>query len=254
MRDRKMSKRKRSDSDNKQSKKGKSAKTTITKHEKELLNELSKREIKYTTYAATHTCAQVSIAGALATSALVFGSVPLNFVAVGDNNNQRTGKKISVNNVRLRIMLEWVPEINAGSFATPEPVRMILFIDKTPNGSAPFNGSPESLMLNSRGLISMTNTDTLGRFQILQDETVMPEFGQNYSSVTGSADYGGLFRCYKMSHKFKKGGLVTNFNANVSADVRQMVDNCIYLAVFTGDLNQVGVTINAQSRISFVDL
>lgn len=248
-----MSKRKRTDSDvgtSKHQKKGK----MVTSKQEVLLKQLAAREIKYTTFSQVpFAVVQLDVTNTPTFLAnFAWGtSGSLCVVAKGDQNTQRTGSKIAINSIRVKLQMEWIPETNAASFAVPEPVRIVLALDKLANGAIP-NANVDQYLYDNGGLTCFQSVDSFGKYKVLHDEVYQPG-GQNYSGGAGIADFGGNIQIIKISHRFKK-PLIVTYNNNASADIRQIVENNLFMMAWTNNLNQVGVTIAGRARIAFTDM
>lgn len=248
-----MSKRKQRDYEVKDKMSKKSRKDLVSTSNK-FYKQLATREIKYQNYVQNgFTVPQYGLSTDIAVGAVPLFGVggSISYTSIGDNNNNRTGKKIAVNSIRCKVYLEWVPETNAVSFAVPEPVRVVLAMDKLCNGTIA-NSTVDTRVFQPQGLIAAQNQDTFGKYRILKDKYIHP-CGQNYLGAAGAENFGGCFKMIKMNHVFKE-PLIIQYNGNAANDIRQIVDNNIFMMVYTGDQNQVGITFNCFARLAFTDL
>lgn len=248
------------------SNKSKKAKIGVTTKEKKLLKELAARELKYCEAirsGATPDVAQVSDTGTPTNTAVLTpsaGSVTqiiLNYVPIGDTNFQRTGKKILMKKILVKGYLNYIGEGNSVTFTRPNPIRLVLLMDKTANDF--FGTTDEERPFSEGGFMAMQNPNTFGKYKILKDMIVMPPVSEGaYESLGGTvATYQGGFVPFKMSVKWPSGIPVTynNFGAGGSpGDIRSLNDNAIYLIAWQRDTNEVECRVNYRSRVTFSDL
>lgn len=146
----------------------------------------------------------------------------LNGVSQGDGLSSREGRIIRNRSVQINIQ----HRANA-SASSNYPIRMILFIDLEPSGSAP---TASQLLRTSEGQNldeAFRNLDNRNRFIILKDKYVQ---GNNYDN-NGST----LLTHYHKWVKFKKLNLLTTFNANNGATIADIQKGALYLFMYQGE-------------------
>lgn len=219
-----------------------------------LIKQLATREIKYRdTYLANTSLAILSGTGTWSGSTILLGN--LSHVPVGDQINERTGRKIAINSVRFRISLSWSALTDSLNFVTPSPVRMILAQDKQCNGGYA-NQTQYEEILSRNGPLAMMNTQCFGRYKMLQDKyfDVQGPSG-NLVTTSGQNYFPGVHQFVKMKYNFNT-PLVVNFNSQSTGDVRDIVDNNLFLCGCTTTVTtgSVPVVTNILARIAYTDM
>lgn len=248
-----MSKRKNEYIEKKGSKKKK-----VTAHQEQLLKQLATREIKYAEQAfaeATIKSAVLTTTGLDDTYNLLPATNSLSYVAQGDDINQRTGRKIAINSIRIHAVIKWTQQNHAQVENYDPAVRLMLVLDKTPTGTIP-NSTVDTRVYTPNGFYSFVGTNGFGKYEILVDRTYKNINAMAFGGAGSFINSGGLHPI-TIKYKFKK-PLIVNFNANANADYRQIVDNSIFLMGVTSD-NSVTVSLNKTkltytSRIAFTDM
>lgn len=225
--------------------------TPITPRQRQLLSELSTREIKYRDTVVANTTLNIATSvSAWNGSYILMGN--LSHVPVGDEINTRTGRKIGIKSVRINLSVNWTAGSSGIDYVIPGPVRWMLIVDKQCNGNFA-NQTTQTQVYTANGVNAMMNTECFGRYKVLQDKIVNPpQVGGNLTTVGGSNYFAGCFNTYKIKHKFKK-PMIVNFNNLTNGDVRDIVDNNIFFQIGAGSL-QVPIVVNAYARISYSDL
>lgn len=219
-----------------------------------LIKQLATREIKYRdTYLTNTNLVVLSGTGTWGNSSILLGN--LAHVPLGDEISQRTGRKISINSVRLRISLVWTALTDSLSFVTPSPVRLILAQDKQCNGAFP-NQTQYEEILTRNGPLAVMNPQCFGRYKMLQDKYFeVPAPSGNLVTTSGQNYFPGVHQFVKMKYNFKN-PLIVNYNSQTTGDVRDIVDNNIFLCgcTSTSTTGVVPVTVNIMARISYTDM
>lgn len=245
-----MSKRKSNPSKSKE-RASKKAKGVTPKQEK-LLKQLATREIRYAQFALENA---IVVAAPTTTTAITnaYNLDPpvqsMSFVPLGDDINQRTGRKIAINNIRIHITLLWEQAVQLTLGLYNPSVRLILAIDQNCQGLVP-NTTPDTRLLTANGFWSFMSNNAFGKYRVLMDKT--------YNSDTGIAvgtpnlsTFGGV-KSFKMKHKFAT-PMIVNYNNNAAADVRQVIDNNLFImGMSERALNPVRISYVA--RIAYTDL
>lgn len=247
----KMSKRKRTSSDSKRP----SKKTKQAQHTAQLMKELAAREIHY-----HNTNVVFSLVGAPSGAVmdadynLLPPALSYSHVAQGDTISTRTGRKIAINAIRFQIRMLW-PGTNS-QISTPHhaPCKFWLAIDKQCNGQIP-NPNPQSQMLTNDGILSVLSTVSFGRYRLLKEKLVHPDVNETsiLESTPNTSYIGTAEKVFKIKHKFKK-PLIVNFNGQSFGDVRDLVDNNIFLMGCVVDTQTSVTSCQICSRLAFTDL
>lgn len=158
--------------------------------------------------------------------------VLLNGLQKGDDVNNRDGRSIRIKSLEHRLFLQH------NSSSTDSMVRVILFIDKQPNGAAPSSGS---VLISGNTITSPRNLEWRKRFVILSDKTyVLSTDGGKYY-VAPKAKYLDL-------------DMHTAYSTTDAGTVTDILSNALYMYVLgaTQDLTNYP-TISYYNRIRFVD-
>lgn len=219
-----------------------------------LIKQLATREIKYRDTYLSNTSLQIlSGTGTWSGSTILLGN--LAHIPIGDEINQRTGRKISINSVRLRISLSWTAVTDSLNFVTPSPVRLVLAEDQQCNG-AYANQTQYEEILTRNGPLAAMNPQCFGRYRMLQDRYFeVPGPSGNLVTTSGQNYFPGVHQFVKMKHVFKN-PLVVNFNSQTTGDVRDIVDNNIFLCgcTSTATTGSIPVVVNIFARVAYTDM
>lgn len=82
---------------------------------------------------------------------------------------QRIGRKVTIRNIYLRLIFEWINSATSNLLAGTlghETIRVLLFIDKQTNGSAVIGTD----LLEADNFLSFRNMANTGRFRVLHDK------------------------------------------------------------------------------------
>lgn len=168
-----------------------------------------------------------------AVSAAVTAGTPsvslLSGIAEGDDYNQRSGRKAKLLSVRVRGTL--LPAAATGS------VRIILVLDKSPNGSTP---AAADILRTGTNVADPINADNSDRFVILGDDLIS---SKNYNAAAAG------MREYDRYVSLK--GVLASFQ-NTGATASGPTSNALYLYI-NCDGTATTVTPNIQSDLKFIE-
>jgi len=167
---------------------------------------------------------------AIAASTSSFSTpVMLNPVGQGTGNNDRIGRKIAMTKLQLR----WERWQGTG---VPDPFRILVVYDRSPNGATPAITS----ILSGNGISTPVNLSNTDRFLILMD--IYPCAQQGMTE---------LYMCNKENRKFSP-ALEARWTGSTGG-VSDMTTGGIW--VFWCNTGQVGTsqTLQIYSRIRFAD-
>lgn len=155
--------------------------------------------------------------------------VMLNPVGQGSGNNDRIGRKIAMTKLQLR----WERWQGTG---VPDPFRILVVYDRSPNGSTPSISS----ILSGNGISTPVNLANTDRFMVLMD--IYP------CALQGMTE---LYMTNKENRKFSPALLATWTGS--TGGVTDMTTGGIW--VFWCNTGQVGTaqTLQIYSRIRFAD-
>ncbi len=195
-------------------------------------------EIKYfdSTKAAT---ALVAADDWLATE---FDPATLNclFVPVkGTGINQRIGRKVTVQKIKIRGMIISAAQANQTATDASSVIRMALVHDMQTNavqaqGEEVFAAPGTAASTNA--VVSFRSLATFGRFNILKERFFTFQ-NPNLSYDGTNMEQNGIVKTFKLNYTFKK-PLDVNFNAANGGTVADIVDNSFHLIV-----NASGITL-----------
>lgn len=97
----------------------------------------------------------------------------LNGLQTGDTSNDRDGDSVRYKSIQI------AGTLFADSVSKVGPVRIILFIDKSPNGTAPTVSNLLASSASVTNLYSPRNLDYKKRFVILSDQLLNPSYGND---------------------------------------------------------------------------
>lgn len=171
----------------------------------------------------------------------------LNKCAAGDTSSTRDGRKIVVKSVQLRGGLH-----PTDTSTLDHSVRIILFVDKQNNNNDPVGAAAAAttemglVLASNTETISMLNSTTAGRFQIIKDWTL---FIPGYAAGTGVSNP----KSWKDFKYFKKLELPTHYSGTTdSAGV--INDNALYIAMYSDAATGTGSRIDMEARVRFLDV
>lgn len=151
----------------------------------------------------------------------------LNGMATGSSGQTRLGRKILVKSVQPRISFQ------ADTAATYNHVRMIIFVDRQANGSAP----SVTDLLAAASPQAMLNLDNSRRFRVLMDRS-FPLIG---NSTTPSNSQEGV-----IVDEYRKVNVYTTYNSGSVGDITDIETGSLYClllgsqAAGTGDAGATG--------------
>lgn len=177
------------------------------------------------------------VVGEVGTSGLV---VPLTRIAPGDGQSERNGAFIQIRNIQMRINGE--TDIDLGPPVGPENFiafyRVILFLDRSPNGALPT--AAQLLDLNTISILrAPRNMDYKKRFKVFKDKVITT------TPLTNNNAW--YFKYYKKLNKVIKASYIPT-----TGDIyTTLATNHIYLLVATSAA--AGNRIFASTRVVFYD-
>lgn len=172
----------------------------------------------------------------LVLSSGVFGPGPLNGCIVGDLNVNRTGNRIRIKKVGLRLQM-------AGSAVTDDGdvVRIIMYLDHQPNGVIP----AVTDLLQTASVFAFRAAKTMKRFTILMDKFL--DWGPKTLDVAGS----GFATTRKAITFFKNVNIDVEYRLPSSTAIDAIGTNAIGMFAISGQADDTSLTYG--SRVSFVD-
>ena len=150
----------------------------------------------------------------------------LNGIARGDTVSEREGRMTRIKSVQLR----FTSSVNAS--ATASVLRLILFIDKGPEGSAPTATDVVS------GINGLRNLDERKNIVILKD--------WYYHLVPGQSNH------RKEIHYYKKLDMKTLFNGNNTGAVTDVEANSLYFYAQSSESTNTP-SISGHARVRYID-
>jgi len=171
-------------------------------------------------------------------------------IVLGDNINQRSGRKILVHAIRLRFRIRVEADSTLVSDVDNDnlqAIRFIALLDKRPNGTAPSLAAS----LEDYGFNTMLNKNQLTRYKILKDKIINP---MPLAMVLNGTDFDnqGADRLYKMNIKFP-GGLQVDYNQATNGDYRDVESNGVFFGACCTN-NEHTITYQATCRVAYTDL
>lgn len=175
----------------------------------------------------------------------------LHIPVLGTDYTARIGRKTLIKSVyiRGRVTHEATNAQQVVASVQPQHVRMILFVDKQPNGAAP----AVTDVLNTAEPASQLNLNNRDRFMILKDKNWwLGSYYLNNTNGTSAAmcDRGGYV--FKV---FKKCGIETIFNGTNGGTIADINSGALFMFWIGSTAAGANSDANAQlsTRVRFID-
>lgn len=153
-------------------------------------------------------------------------------ITEGPGDNERVGRKISLVSYRCKLHFQYA----TASIAYPPTVRVMLILDRSPNGA----GTPTAIqMLTSDNLNALMNLDNDSRFKNLYDQTMV----LTPVAEATAARFSGYLDMYVSLR-----GLVTKFMANTGA-ATDVAENNMAICV----ISDQAITYSGLQRVRYYD-
>lgn len=170
--------------------------------------------------------------------------------AVGNNFNQREGRKTYVKKIKMNCLIFIAGQTNQTATESAAIIRVILYMDKQTNAT---QSQGEDLMASGAAAdayLMFQNPANFGRFRVLKDKTITMQSPITSYDGTNMEQH-GLIHKFKMNVNFIK-PLVINFNNTNGATVADIVDHSFHMIAVT---NATGLapSISYQGRIVFCE-
>lgn len=171
--------------------------------------------------------------------------------SLGNDINNRIGRKIGVKKIKLRGDID-IPAVTTtgGDSSNAVTFRYILVVDTQTNGAQMSGATLMSGGANAGITInSFQNLIALGRFKVLKDKRISL-MDPNFQATNG--DTNGIHRLIKVNHTFKK-PLIINFNSTNGGTIADIVDNSLHFIVQADDITRAPL-LQYACRVSYMDL
>lgn len=167
----------------------------------------------------------------------------LNNVSSGTTNHGRVGEKIVVKSLNLKIKLEK----HDNDSRAETRLRLIVFIQKNPQGSGPNLGNilynPTTLDLN---IISPYNKDTISEYKILHDK--LYSLGRQDSTIMN-----GMLPKVRFIKIYKELNLLTDFNHTIPTVGEHYRRGTLGMYMISDSEDNYGPQLKIYSRITYTD-
>lgn len=155
------------------------------------------------------------------------------FPTVGNNYNNREGRKTYVKKIKLNGWLIVPAQANQSATDHGSTVRIIMYMDKQTNAS---QSQAEDLMASGSSTlpsVMFQNPANFGRFRVLKDKTIT--FANPTIAYDGTnLEQSSLIRHFRMNVKFRK-PICVNYNNTNGGTIADIVDNSFHLiGIVTG--------------------
>lgn len=253
-----MSKRKHGDISGKAKAQGraKSKKTGHASLKTQIVKELRAREIHYKNFQIN----QYDILSAdVVTQAMsqVFNLVPVegtfSFVAIGDDINQRTSRKIAINSFKFKYSI-FYPQVQGSSstdMLQPD-IRMILAVDENCNGTVA-NQNADQRLLSDNGFWSYVSPNAFGKYKVLKDFIIRAPMTRITEPSSSTFNLSPAVKSGKINYKFSK-PLIVQYNTNAAQDIREIQTNNLFMMVFDNSAaTATAPVLDGVARIAFTD-
>lgn len=172
----------------------------------------------------------------------------------GSGINNRVGRKVEVQKVKLRGNIVVQPQANQTATDAAALIRIIMFMDKQTNGtqaqgeelmSTPANASPYTTICQFQNLAN------LGRFQVMKD-IIVPLQNPTIAYDGTNMEQSGFTVPFSMFHKFKK-PVTVHFNSTDGGTVADIVDNSFHVIAMCTSTN-LSPLVFYKARTSYKDI
>lgn len=169
--------------------------------------------------------------------------------------NNRVGRKVAVQKIKIRGILNVPAQADQTGLDSSAVVRLVLVQDKQSNGG---QMQGEELMqapatatarLANQSFQSLAN---FGRFRVLKDMSIKLEQPQAVSDAANNYDSGGYTKPFKISINFRK-PVIVHFNATDGGTFADIVDNSFHLIAQASTIS-TAPTISYNCRTVFTDI
>lgn len=172
----------------------------------------------------------------------------------GSGINNRVGRKVALQKLKIKGLLTFVKESGQTSVSTPPTVRLVLYQDKQTNGAQ----AQGEEVLQSAGtgavanqLMTFQNLANFGRFRVLKDKVYTFKFPVSANDAAATTISNVMSEIpFKYTIRFRKPVLV-HFNAVDGGSISDVVDNSFHLIGMSTD---TGTNITYESRCVFTDI
>lgn len=169
----------------------------------------------------------------------------------GTDFTNRVGRKVELKSVYIRgfVFPEAAASQGVAIDTIMEQARLIVFVDKQPNGAVPVVAD----LLNTASTASMLNLNNRDRFRIIHDETF--EFDPYYFSNTATQSYVSATNQIKPVKYFKKLNIRTIFNAGTAGTIADINSEALYMFWIGNAAAGTNTDVNAtvSTRVRFTD-
>lgn len=179
---------------------------------------------------------QYSALGTQLTPTTTPGYLLLNGMAVGDNDNQRQGQKITIWSISVRYYVQ-ANGSTAGTNSN-DNVRCWIVLDKQANAAVvnsdqQFNSTAGSVPY----YLASKNFEFRQRYKFLMDRNHSTALSANTRAAVGATTWDGSFRVYKFTKRWPK-GLIIYYNTGTAGTIADIVKNSIYFGAASSNAAQ----------------
>ena len=171
--------------------------------------------------------------------------------SLGDDFNNRTGRKCQVLSIRIRGSIGIPQQANQTAGDPATRIRLVLVQDKQTNG-AQLNAEDvinSGAASNARDMFQ--NPAFFGRFRILKDKNIVLQ-NPNFSYDGTNIEQAGLAKDFKISMNFKK-PIDVHFNTTNGGTVADIVDNSFHVIAACDDVT-LAPAILYKCRVTYMDV
>ena len=169
------------------------------------------------------------------------GVVLLNGCARGDDIGERDGRQITMRSVDIRMEIQPV-----GTATSAHSLRVIIFVDKQANGTAPTPANVLAVTGSAEATVSAHNLEYRNRFWILSDKVY--GFGCDY----GGAGVG--VQRLVATRFWRSFAVKTTFNSGTAGTVADIATNSLYLLAISDTATAAQQPyLQFYSRVRFTD-
>ncbi len=171
----------------------------------------------------------------------------------GTGINQRIGREIRLHKFKLRGQIRVIVQANQTATDGACQVRMLLVLDTQTNATqiagenvmeAPGTASA------ANNCMTFMNLDSLGRYRILKDKTMVLT-NPNLAWDGTNMEQQGLVKPFKINHTFKN-PVAVHFNAANGGTIADIVDNSLHLLIAATNID-LAPTVLYEARVSYKD-
>lgn len=164
--------------------------------------------------------------------------------------NQRVGRKVQVQKIKIRGLLSYSAVATASAIQQFPACRVIVYQDQQTNG---VQSQGEQVIAttgstNEQVICNYQNLDNFGRFRVLKDKTFVLRDAVANTTTTDQVSQDFAPVPFKFSLNFKK-PITVHFNAANGGSVADITDNFFHVIAMSTDT----CTITYQARVVFVD-